>query len=107
VAFKFYTFGLCLNYNHWVRVCSFIPSILDSIIIIGSGFYYFIPSVRVSFINVRSGFSIKNLNFSFLGQIFQYCLLGLKACRLRFASLYQVYYHWVQGTSRLNVQTSG
>ena len=31
-------------------------------------------------------FSIKNLNFSFLGQLFQYCLLGLKACRLRFAS---------------------
>jgi len=27
----------------------------------------FIPSVRVSFINVESGFSIKNLNFSFLG----------------------------------------
>ena len=30
--------------------------------------------------------SIKNLNFSFLGQVFQYCLLGLNACRLRFAS---------------------
>ena len=30
--------------------------------------------------------SIKNLNFSFLRQVFQYCLLGLNACRLRFAS---------------------
>ena len=37
----------------------------------------------------RSGFSTKNLNFSFLGQLFQYCLLGLKACRLRFASPYE------------------
>ena len=31
--------------------------------------------------------SIKNLYFSFLGQLFQYCLLGLKSCQLRFASL--------------------
>ena len=30
--------------------------------------------------------SIKNMSFSFLGQIFQYYLLGLKACQLRFAS---------------------
>ena len=28
----------------------------------------------------------QNLNFSFLGQIFQYYLLGFKVCRLRFAS---------------------
>ena len=28
----------------------------------------------------------QNLNFSFLGQVFQYYLLGLKVCRLRFAS---------------------
>ena len=28
----------------------------------------------------------QNLSFSFLGQIFQYYLLGLKACQLRFAS---------------------
>ena len=28
----------------------------------------------------------QNLNFSFLGQIFQYYLLGLKACQLRFTS---------------------
>jgi hypothetical protein len=47
--FKFYTFGLWFNYNHWVGVC------------------YFIPSVCVSFISVGSGFSIKNMNFSFLG----------------------------------------
>ena len=44
-----------------------------------------IPLVRVSLINVGSRF-YQNLNFSFLGQVFQYCLLGLKACRLRFAS---------------------
>jgi hypothetical protein len=50
------------NYNHWVRVC------------------YFIPLVRVSFINVGSGFFIKkNMNFSFLKQVIQYCLLGLKS----------------------------
>ena len=42
--------------------------------------------VRVSIINVGLGFSINNLNFSFLGQLFQYCLLDLKARRLRFAS---------------------
>ena len=30
--------------------------------------------------------SIKNMNFSFLGQVFQYWLLGFKACQLRFAS---------------------
>ena len=61
-----------------------------------------IPLVRVSLINVGLGF-YQNLNFSFLGQVFQYfCwvskhvdwgsqhipifLLGLKACLLRFAS---------------------
>jgi hypothetical protein len=36
-----------------------------------------IPLVRVLIINVGSGFAIKNLNFSFLGSVFQYCLLGL------------------------------
>ena len=49
MAFKFYTFGLCFNYNHWVEVC------------------YFILLGRISFIDVGLGFSIKNLNFSFLG----------------------------------------
>ena len=68
VMFKFYTFGLWFNYNHWVKVC------------------YFIHLVHVSFIDVGLGISIKNLNFSFLGQGFQFCLLGLKGCRLRFAS---------------------
>ena len=42
--------------------------------------------VCVSLINVGSGF-YQNLNFSFLGQLFQYYLLGLNACRLRFASM--------------------
>ena len=67
MMFKFYTFGLWFNYNHWVEVC------------------YFVPLVHVSFIDVESEISIKNLNFSFLGQVFQYCLLGFKVCRLRFA----------------------
>jgi hypothetical protein len=82
-----------------------VPLIRDSIIIIRLGFailhiwfvirllslgwglllYYFTPLVRVLFINVGSGFFIKNLNFNFLRQIL-YCLLGLKACWLRFAS---------------------
>ena len=35
--------------------------------------------------------SIKNLNFSFLGQVFQYCLLSLKACRLRFATYSNIF----------------
>ena len=68
VAFKFYTFSSWFNYNHWVEIC------------------YFTPLVRVSFIDVGSGFSIKNMNFSFLGQVFQYCLFGLKACQLVVAS---------------------
>jgi hypothetical protein len=61
-AFKFYTFSSWLNYNHWVGVC------------------YFIPLVHVSFINVALRFFfIKNLNFSFLGQVLQYCLLSFKS----------------------------
>ena len=67
MTFNFFTFGLWFNYNHWVEVC------------------YFIPLVHVSFVDVGSGISIKNLNFSFLGQVFQYCLLSLKVYRLRFA----------------------
>ena len=39
-----------------------IPSVLDSIIIIGSGFVIFISSIRVSFINVGFGCSIKILD---------------------------------------------
>ena len=81
VAFKFYTFGLWFNYNHWVEVC------------------YFVPLVHVSFIDVESEISIKNLNFSFLGQVFQYCLLGFKVYRLRFTSgflLKMFYIHFLQ-----------
>ena len=66
VAFKLYTSGSSFNYNHWVKVL-------------------LIPLVRVSLINVGLGF-YQNLNFSFLGQVFQYCLLALKAYRLRFTS---------------------
>ena len=54
-----YTFGSWFNYNHWVKVCLYL---------------WFVFHLG------------KNLNFSFLGQVFQYCLLGLKVCRLRFAS---------------------
>ena len=53
MAFKFYTFSLWFSYNHWVEVCY-----LQTL---GQGLY-------------------QNLNFSFLGQIFQYYLLGLKVC---------------------------
>jgi len=59
-----------------------------------AGRYNFIPSICVSFINVGLRFSIKNLNFSFFGQIFQYCLLGLKACRLRFTSPSTQTFNW-------------
>ena len=60
VAFKIYTFSSWFSYKHWVEVC------------------YFIPLVHILFINVESRFVIKNLNFSFLGLVFQYFLLGLK-----------------------------
>ena len=79
-----------------------IPLVRDSIIIIGLRCYTYTFGLRFDYKRwVRV--SIKNLNFSFLGQVFQYfCwvskrvdwgshhipifLLGLKACRLRFAS---------------------
>ena len=83
--------------------CSnFIPLVRDSIIIIGSRCYSYTFGSRFDYKRwVRV--SIKNLNFSFLGQVFQYfCwvskrvdwdsqhipifLLGLKACLLRFTS---------------------
>ena len=67
VGFKLYTSGSWFNYNHWVNVL-------------------YLYLCFVSIINVGSRFSTKNMNFSFLGQLFQYYLLGLKACRLRFAS---------------------
>ena len=64
---------------------NFILLVRDSIIIIGSRCYTYTFCSRFDYKRwVRV--SIKNLNFSFLGQLFQYCLLGLKTCRLRFAS---------------------
>ena len=59
VALKFYTFNLWFNYNHWVEVLLYT---------FGSHFIY----------RRWVGVFYKNLNFSFLGQIFQYGLLGLK-----------------------------
>jgi hypothetical protein len=47
----FYTFSSWFNYNHWVEVC------------------YFIPSICISIYKRWVGVFIKNLNFSFLGQI--------------------------------------
>ena len=78
---------------------NFIPLVHDSIIIIGS------ISVTYTF---GSHFACKrwimvfyqNLNFSFHGQVFQYFLLGLKACLLRFAS------HCVVPTSHVTVLLS-
>ena len=72
---------------------NFIPSVHDLVIITGSRsviytfgslFIYTFGSLFIYKRWVRV--SIKNLNFSFFGQIFQYHLLGLKTCRLRFAS---------------------
>jgi hypothetical protein len=47
---------------------NFIPSVHDSVIIIGSGFVIFIPSICVSFISVGLGCSNKILILSFLGK---------------------------------------
>jgi hypothetical protein len=44
---------------------NFIPSVHDSIIIIGSRFCYFIPLVRVLFINVGSRFACLYFWFAF------------------------------------------
>ena len=64
---------------------NFIPSVHDLVIIIGSrSVIYTFGSLFIYKCWVRV--SIKNLNFSFFGQVFQYYLLGLKTCRLRFAS---------------------
>ena len=64
---------------------NFIFLVRDSIIITGSRCYTYTFGSRFNYEHwVRV--SIKNLNFRFLGQVFQYCLLGLKVCRLRFAS---------------------
>ena len=65
---------------------NFILLVRDSIIIIGSRCYTYTFGSHFDYKHwVRV--SIKNLNFSFLGQLFQYCLLGLKMCRLRFTSI--------------------
>ena len=64
---------------------NFIHLVRDSIIITGSRCYTY--TFGSCFDYKRWGrVSVKNLNFSFLGQLFQYYLLGLKACRLRFTS---------------------
>ena len=64
---------------------NFIPSVHGLVIITGSrSVIYTFGSLFIYKRWVRV--SIKNLNFSFFGQVFQYYLLGLKTCRLRFAS---------------------
>ena len=67
MAFKFYTFGSWFSYNHWVEVWYLYLWFVFYLLTLGRGFY-------------------QNLNFSFLRQVFQYYLLGFKACWLRFAS---------------------
>jgi hypothetical protein len=47
---------------------NFIPSVHDSVIMIGSGFVIFIPSICVSFISVGLGCSNKILILSFLSK---------------------------------------
>ena len=64
---------------------NFIPSVHGLVIITGlRSVIYTFGSLFIYKRWVRV--SIKNLNFSFFGQVFQYYLLGLKTCRLRFAS---------------------
>ena len=61
---------------------NFILLVRDSIIITRSKCYTYTFGSHFDYKHwVRV--SIKNLNFSFLGQLFKYCLLGLKACQLR------------------------
>jgi hypothetical protein len=52
------TVELIKNSSLWRS--NFIPSVHDSFIIIGLGFYFFIHLVRVSIINVGSRFAIKS-----------------------------------------------
>jgi hypothetical protein len=62
---------------------NFIPSVHDSIRIIGSRFVTLYLWFVFYFINVGLGFAIKNLNFSFLGSVFQYHLLGLNGVSIK------------------------
>ena len=64
---------------------NFIPLVRDSIIIIGSRSIIYAFGLRFIYKHWVEG-CYQNLNFSFLGQVFQYYLLGLKACQLKFAS---------------------
>ena len=64
---------------------NFILLVRDSIIITGSRCYTYTFGSHFDYKHWVM-VSIKNLNFSFFGQLFQYYLLGLKMCRLRFAS---------------------
>ena len=64
---------------------NFILLVHDSIIITGSRCYTYSFGSHFNYKHWVK-VSIKNLNFSFFGQLFQYYLLGLKMCRLRFAS---------------------
>ena len=64
---------------------NFILLVHDSIIITGSRCYTYTFGSHFNYKHWVKVF-IKNLNFSFFGQLFQYYLLGLKMCRLRFAS---------------------
>ena len=59
--------GSWFTYNHWVKVCYL--------------YFWFVFHLWT-----LGQSSIKIWNFSFHGQIFQYYLLGLKACQLRFTS---------------------
>ena len=79
----FKNYELIRDYSLWRS--NFIPLVRDSIIITRSRCYTYTFSSRFDY-NHWVRVSIKNLNFSFLEQVFQYCLLDLKVCRLRFAS---------------------
>ena len=90
MAFKFYTFGSWFSYSHWVEVWYLYLWFVFYLLTLGRGFY-------------------QNLNFSFLRQVFQYYLLGFKACWLRFAStnppIPQPYQH--KPTNQLSTKIKG
>ena len=74
VAFKLYTFGSWFNYNHWVKVL-------------------LIPLVRVSLINVGSGFSIKIWILAFLGK-YSNIFVGSQNVSIEVRNIFQ-YFCWV------------
>ena len=80
-CFFFWFFKNCeliRDSSSWCLNC--IPSIHDLVIIIGLRFVTYTFGSRSIYKRCWVGASIKNLNFNFFRQVFQYYLLGLKVC---------------------------